>query len=251
MTHTLVVLTGASRGIGAALARQLAKPGTRLITLARRTDSELEAHVKAQGGELEQIAVDLSDLVAAGKTAEHIASHLPRDAKRYILVNNAGSVNPVVAVDALEDAAAITQALSLNVTAVMLLTARFLAATKGLDADRRVLNISSGAGRSPTAGWGVYCATKAALDMYTRVANQEQGTAGARLVSLAPGVVDTDMQVAIRSSDPGSFPALSRFQDLHSSGKLATPASVAARIAAYLDRDDFGNTEIDDIRNYD
>jgi sepiapterin reductase len=251
MTHTLVVLTGASRGIGAALARQLAKPGTRLITLARRTDSELEAHVKAQGGELEQIAVDLSDLTAAGKTAQHVAGRLPRDAKRYILINNAGSVNPVVAVDALEDAAAITQALSLNVTAVMLLTARFLAATKGLDADRRVLNISSGAGRNPTAGWGVYCATKAALDMYTRVANQEQGPSGARLVSLAPGVVDTDMQVAIRSSDPSSFPALSRFQDLHASGKLATPASVAARIAAYLDRDDFGKTEIDDIRNYD
>jgi NAD(P)-dependent dehydrogenase (short-subunit alcohol dehydrogenase family) len=113
-----------------------------------------------------------------------------------------------------------------------------------------VLNISSGAGRNPTAGWGVYCATKAALDMYTRVAMQEQDAHGARFVSLAPGVVDTDMQSAIRSSDPAAFPALSRFQDLHASGKLATPQGVAARIAAYLERDDFGTTEIDDIRNY-
>jgi sepiapterin reductase len=250
MTQSVVVLTGASRGIGAALARQLAKPGTRLITLARRQDADLAAHASAQGAELEQIAVDLSDTVAATAVAARLAKELPRDAKRYVLINNAGTVSPVSSVDALDDAAAINQALNLNVVAVMLLTSRFLAATRDLQADRRVLNISSGAGRNPTAGWGVYCATKAALDMYTRVAKQEQDGAGARFVSLAPGVVDTDMQGVIRGSDPGAFPALSRFQDLHSKGQLAAPANVAARIAAFLERDDFGNTEVDDIRNY-
>lgn len=250
MTKSVVVLTGASRGIGAALARQLAKPGTRLITLARRQDSDLAAYASAQGAELEQIAVDLSDTAAATAVAARLASSLPRDAKRYALINNAGTVSPVSSVDALDDAAAINQALNLNVVAVMLLTSRFLAATRGLQADRRVLNISSGAGRNPTAGWGVYCATKAALDMYTRVAKQEQDADGAKFVSLAPGVVDTDMQGVIRSSDPGAFPALSRFQDLHSTGKLAAPTDVAARIAAYLERDDFGSTEVDDIRNY-
>jgi sepiapterin reductase len=250
MTKSVVVLTGASRGIGAALARQLAKPGTRLITLARRQDSDLAAHAAAQGTELEQIAVDLSDTAAATAVAARLATNLPRDAKRYVLINNAGTVSPVSSVDALDDAAAINQALNLNVVAVMLLTSRFLAATRGLQADRRILNISSGAGRNPTAGWGVYCATKAALDMYTRVAKQEQDADGAKFVSLAPGVVDTDMQGVIRSSDPGAFPALSRFQDLHSTGKLAAPTDVAARIAAYLERDDFGSTEVDDIRNY-
>lgn len=250
MTQSVVVLTGASRGIGAALARQLAKPGTRLITLARRQDAELAAHAAAQGAQLEQITVDLSDTAAATAVAARLAADLPRDAGRYVLVNNAGTVSPVTSVDTLDDAAAINQALNLNVVAVMLLTSRFLAATRDLKADRRVLNISSGAGRNPTAGWGVYCATKAALDMYTRVAKQEQGAQGAKLVSLAPGVVDTDMQATIRSSDPHAFPALSRFQDLHATGKLATPAGVAARIAAYLERDDFGTTEVDDIRNY-
>jgi sepiapterin reductase len=250
MTQSVVVLTGASRGIGAALARQLAKPATRLITLARRQDADLAAYAAAQGTQLEQIAVDLSDTAAATAVAARLAAELPRDASRYVLVNNAGTVSPVTSVDKLDDAAAINQALNLNVVAVMLLTSRFLAATQGLKADRRVLNISSGAGRNPTAGWGVYCATKAALDMYTRVAKQEQSADGARLVSLAPGVVDTDMQVAIRSSDPSAFPALPRFQDLHASGKLASPEDVAARIAAYLERDDFGATEVDDIRNY-
>lgn len=251
MTDTIAILTGASRGIGAAMARGLARPGTRLFTLARRDDPSLAEHARAQGAQLEQISVDLSDLQAASRAAERIASALPRDARRYLLINNAGTVQPVASGAELVDGAAIAAAFNLNVSAVMLLTARFLAAVSGLDADRRILNISSGAGRNPNAGWGVYCATKAALDMYTRVVKQEQGPQGARIVALAPGIVDTDMQAAIRASDPESFPALDKFRDFHASGKLAAPASVAARILAYLDRDDFGATEIDDIRNYD
>ncbi|MBO9330569.1 short-chain dehydrogenase [Achromobacter sp. HZ01] len=251
MSDTIAILTGASRGIGAAMARGLARPGTRLITLARREDPELAEYARAQGAQLEQLSVDLSDLAAAGAAAERICASLPRDARRYLLINNAGTVHPIAATGTLTDGAAIAAAFNLNVSAVMLLTARFLAAVEGLDADRRVLNISSGAGRNPNAGWGVYCATKAALDMYTRVVKAEQGEGGARIVALAPGIVDTDMQVAIRSSDPEDFPALAKFQDFHASGKLSSPANVATRILAYLDRSDFGTTEIDDIRNYD
>lgn len=251
MSDTIAILTGASRGIGAAMARGLAKPGTRLITLARREDPELAAYARSQDVQLEQLSVDLSDLAAAEAAARRICDTLPRDARRYLLINNAGTVHPVSGTDALIDGPAIAAAFNLNVTAVMLLTARFLAAVEDLQADRRVLNISSGAGRNPNAGWGVYCATKAALDMYSRVVKQEQGENGARVVSLAPGIVDTDMQAAIRSSDPKSFPALAKFQDFHATGKLSSPANVASRILAYLDRDDFGATEIDDIRNYD
>lgn len=251
MSDTIAILTGASRGIGAAMARGLAKPGTRLITLARREDPELAAYARSQDAQLEQVSVDLSDLAAAEAAARRICDTLPRDARRYLLINNAGTVHPVSGTDALIDGPAIAAAFNLNVTAVMLLTARFLAAVEDLKADRRVLNISSGAGRNPNAGWGVYCATKAALDMYSRVVKQEQGENGARVVSLAPGIVDTDMQAAIRSSDPKSFPALAKFQDFHATGKLSSPANVASRILAYLDRDDFGVTEIDDIRNYD
>lgn len=250
-SQRVALVTGASRGIGAAMARGLAKPGTRLITLARREDPELAAYARSQDAQLEQVSVDLSDLAAAEAAARRICDTLPRDARRYLLINNAGTVHPVSGTDALIDGPAIAAAFNLNVTAVMLLTARFLAAVEDLKADRRVLNISSGAGRNPNAGWGVYCATKAALDMYSRVVKQEQGENGARVVSLAPGIVDTDMQAAIRSSDPKSFPALAKFQDFHASGKLSSPANVASRILAYLDRDDFGTTEIDDIRNYD
>lgn len=250
MTDTIVILTGASRGIGAGLARGLCRAGTRLITLARQTDPELAAQATANGVELEQIQVDLSDLQAAEQIAQRVFAALPRDAKRYLLINNAGTVNPVATVAELTSGAAINAAFTLNVSAAILLTAQFVAAVQDLQADRRVLNISSGAGRNPNAGWGVYCATKAALDMVTRVLNQEQGDDGIRAVALAPGIVDTDMQETIRASDPDSFPALAKFQEFHATGKLAAPNEVANRILAYLDRNDFGTTEIDDIRNY-
>ncbi|AKM31625.1 short-chain dehydrogenase [Pandoraea faecigallinarum] len=250
MSQTIAILTGASRGLGAALARALLAPGTRLVTLARRTDDELAALASAQGVTLDQIAVDLADTEAAAQTAERIFASLPRDAGRYLLINNAGTVSPVANSAALTEPAAIDAAFALNVTSVMLLTARFLAATQGLAAKRQIVNISSGAGRNPNAGWAVYCSTKAALDMYTRVINAEHRDHGVQAVSLAPGVVDTGMQEAIRSSSAESFPALARFQELKSSGKLSSPEDVARRILALTERDDFGRTEIDDIRNY-
>ncbi|VVE69822.1 short-chain dehydrogenase [Pandoraea captiosa] len=253
MSQTIAILTGASRGLGAALARGLLTPGTHLVTLARRTDDELAALASAQGVTLEQIAVDLADTEAAATTAERIFASLPRaatPAARYLLINNAGTVNPVANSAALTDPAAIGAAFALNVTSVMLLTARFLTATQGLAAKRQIVNISSGAGRNPNAGWAVYCSTKAALDMYTRVVNAEHREHGVQAVSLAPGVVDTGMQETIRSSSVESFPALARFQALKSSGQLASPEDVARRILALTERDDFGQTEIDDIRNY-
>ncbi|VVE67144.1 short-chain dehydrogenase [Pandoraea anapnoica] len=250
MSQTIAILTGASRGLGASLARGLLAPGTQLVTLARRTDDELAALASEKGAKLEQIAIDLADTAATARTAERIFASLPCDAARYLLINNAGTVHPVANSAALNDPAAIGAAFALNVTSVMLLTSRFLAATQGLTAKRQIVNISSGAGRNPNAGWAVYCSTKAALDMYTRVVNAEHREHGVQAISLAPGVVDTGMQETIRSSSVESFPALARFQDLKASGKLSSPEDVARRILTLTERDDFGQTEIDDIRNY-
>src|SRR5690606_5573085 len=144
-----------------------------------------------------------------------MSAALPPDGARYLLLNNAGTVEPVSLADGLVDAQSIERAINLNVVAVMVLTAAFLrTAPKG--ADRRIMNISSGAGRKPTAGWPVYCATKAALDHYTRVLAEENPDL--RVASLAPGVIDTAMQEHIRSSDRRQFPDLDRFLQLHEQG---------------------------------
>lgn len=250
MIEEFTILTGASRGLGAALARRLLRPGTQLVTLARQPHPELSRQAVQAGAVLTQVQSDLSDARQAQEAAERLANLIPRDARRYRLINNAGTVQPIAPAMDLHDGIAIQQAFTLNVTAVMLLTASFLRSVQELQADRRVLNISSGAGRSPVQGWSVYCATKAALDMATRVLSQEQRSHGIRVASLAPGLIDTDMQTDIRASDPTQLPSVAKFKDYKDNGSLVAPEVTAARILAYLDRPDFGQSELDDIRHY-
>ncbi|TEA78013.1 SDR family oxidoreductase [Allopusillimonas ginsengisoli] len=246
---TVAIVTGASRGLGQALAMGLLGPDTYLCTVARTRNTELAARAAQSGAQLQQIQCDLADPAAAEQTATRIMGSLPTDAQRYLLINNAGIVDPVGQADQLLQASAITAALTLNITSVMLLTAAFVQASKPRQADSRILNISSGAGRNPTPGWSVYCASKAALDHYTRVLACENH--GVRAVALAPGVIDTAMQHAIRGAAPADFPNVAKFQQLHEQGQLSSPEATAARILRYIVRDDFGDTVLDDIRNYD
>lgn len=248
-SSAIAIVTGASRGLGEALASGLIRQGTALITLARRRNAALDKLAEQHGVSLTQIQADLSDPLAARRAGEEVNALIPADVTRCILINNAGTVEPISNSARLSDAAAINAALTLNVTSVMLLSAAVLDAALRANADYRILNISSGAGRNPMPGWGVYCATKAAVDMYTRVLAQEH-SGKVRAASLAPGVIDTDMQQVIRSSDAGDFPNLERFQNLHRQGQLSSPEHIADRIIQYIDRDDFGTTVLDDIRNY-
>ena len=243
----VAIVTGASRGLGHALALELLRQDTQLITVARSHDTGLAAQAKESGCPLHQIQADLSDPDAAQMAADQITASLPPSAKRYLLINNAGTVEPINQAVDLIDAAATARAFNLNVTSVITLTAAFLRATRGAT-DRRILNISSGAGRNPTPGWGVYCATKAALDHYTQVLNAENH--GVRVASLAPGVIDTGMQEQIRRSDSSNFPDVERFAAMHEHGQLSSPTAVAAKILRYIAQDDFGATVLDDIRNY-
>lgn len=245
---TIAIVTGASRGLGEALALQMIADGTPLITVARQTSSALSGKAAQYDGSLTQIQADLSDPQEAQRTSEKIAAQIPDDVARCILINNAGTVQPVANTVRLSDADAITNALTLNVTSIMLLCSAVLQACTRPGIDCRILNISSGAGQGPVAGWGVYCASKAAVNMYTQVLAQEHPEV--RAVSLSPGVIDTTMQATIRASSTQDFPNVGRFTDLHEQGQLASATDTAQHILHYLDRDDFGTTVVDDIRNY-
>ena len=250
----VVILTGASRGLGAAMAARLLAPDCQLICISRKPNDALAEMAKAKGAALDWYLQDLTDVEATDRLAQSICSTLPRDASRYALINNAALIEPVGATATLA-AAQVVAALNANLAAAIVLITRFLAATDGLDADRRILNISSGSGRRPMDGNGVYSATKAGLDMFTRCVKLEQeveqqkGRCAARIVSLAPGVIDTDMQVHARSRDPELFPQTRFFAQMKNEGMLVAPDEAARKILGYLDRDDFGATEIDDIRS--
>lgn len=245
------IITGASRGLGAALARQSLRADRRIVCIARGGNEALEFAARDVPCYLEYLKHDLADAQATAALADRILADLPRDAKRWVLINNAGMVEPVARGTAL-DACALERAIAVNLTAALLLSSRLVAATAGLATERRILHISSGAGRNPVAGWGVYCSLKAALDMHARTLNAD--AAGepqpVRAVSLAPGVIDTTMQATIRASDAAQFPQVARFRALKDQGQLQDADAVAARILTYLERDDYGTREIDDIRNY-
>jgi len=138
----------------------------------------------------------------------------------------------------------------------MQLTAAFLRATGawvdgGWRGPRKVLNISSGLGRRPMAAQAPYCAAKAGLDHFTRCSalDEAQREHGARLVSLAPGVIDTDMQVQLRAGDPAAFPDLQRFVELQRQGQLSSPPDAARQVLAWLQRPDFGDQPVADVRD--
>lgn len=251
MKRRLYVVTGSSRGLGAAVARQLlGAPAHTLLGVSRRANPELVRAAAESGATCEQWQADLADPVPV---AVRLRDWLARfDADRFEsarLINNAGALAPT---GALEDAGldALSAALRVGLEAPLLLTAAFLAATADWTADRRVLNVSSGLGRRAMAGQATYCAAKAGMDHLSRAValDQAEKARGARIVSLAPGVIDTDMQVQLRSADDAGFPDRANFVELEKTGRLTTPEDTATRLIAWLERADFGTTPVADIR---
>lgn len=245
----LTILTGASRGMGLAMAQQLLHAGHTLVCISRRQNPELAAQVRATGATLEQWPLDLAH---SGEAASRLQQWLGQAGGRYAsatLINNAGVIPAIAPLSALT-ADAIAQALRVDLEAPMALTAAFLAATESWQVPRKVLNISSGLGRRPMASQAVYCAAKAGMDLYTRCVALEEALKpnGARVCSLAPGVIDTGMQVQLRGADAAAFPDRARFEQLKRGGQLDSPEAAARKVLAFLQRADFGSEPVADVR---
>lgn len=250
-TPALFIITGASRGMGAALVDLLLTPGVRLLCLSRTVSDTLTAQAVSTGAGLEQWSVDLADPVAAeARLASWLQSLDPSQFASVTLINNAGLLGEIGPVESVS-VPGLSAALRVGMEAPLLLTAAFLRQTAGWQAERRVLNISSGLGRRAMAGTAAYCAAKAGLDHATRALALEQADRpnGARLVSLAPGVIDTGMQLELRSADADAFPERSRFAQLAEDRQLASPVDAAQRVLAYLLRPDFGSQPVADVRD--
>jgi len=247
----LTLITGASRGLGHAMAEQLLHAGHMVLGISRRQDPQLAELAQQAGAELIQWEQDLSDPVAA--SARVSAWLLALDGQRFdsvTLINNAGTIgNPAPLASAV--GAELSQALRIGLEAPMLLTAAFLGATREWRGARKVLNISSGLGRNAMGSQAPYCAAKAGMDHFSRAVALEEAAApnGARIVSLAPGVIDTDMQVQLRGASAERFPDRTRFERLKDDGMLDSPATAAAKVLRYLARADFGSNPVADVRD--
>jgi benzil reductase ((S)-benzoin forming) len=256
-TVELTVLTGASRGLGLALARQIlgrAAPQI-LLTLQRQPGVGLAALAHERGHRLIELRADLAEPLAAVEVLIGALAALEVTViDRASLINNAGLLStPGPAADT--EMTELVQALRVGLEAPLLLSAAFLKRTRDWPARQRrgvrVLNVSSGLGRYAMAGSAAYCGAKAGLDHASRALALEEALLPhpARIVSLAPGVIATGMQVQLRSQSAERFPAGRRFQDLHAADQLATPEDAAARVLAWLERADFGDAVVADVRD--
>jgi NAD(P)-dependent dehydrogenase (short-subunit alcohol dehydrogenase family) len=166
------------------------------------------------------------------------------------LINNAGVISALAPLRSAKTSE-LANALRVGLEAPMLLCATFLGATQGwTQVPRKVLNISSGLGRRAMASSAAYCAAKSGMDHFSRCLALEEALLphGARICSLAPGVIDTDMQVQLRSADATQFPDQGAFASLKDKGLLSSPGEAAKRLLAYLQRPDFGVEPVADVR---
>ncbi len=246
------IVTGTSRGLGEAIIEQLLQEGNFLFCISRNKNEKLiEQAMKLNIG-MTYFPFDLSQVNQIDGLMESIFSYIDKaNVESLTLINNAGIVAPIKPIELCTSEEIITSTL-VNMTAPMVLTSNFISRASEIKADKQIVNISSGAGKKPYYGWSNYCSSKAGIDLFTRCVGLEQADKAypVRVLSFAPGTVDTDMQQEIRKSNKEDFHDIERFISLKEEGKLLTPEFVAKFLIDLLENKDVGNGEMLDIRQF-
>lgn len=222
------IITGTSKGIGKALAEELLKDEQNHVVGVSRSCTIQHPNYRHQ-------PLDFSDVEAVEHNLQKVFRPYP-EAARLVLVNNAGVLGDTGYVGEGMPNERFEFVFDVNVIVPAMLMNTFLEAYRGQQAEKVVVNISSGAGKYPVDGWASYCASKAALDMLSQAVQLEQekrGT-GVRVFALSPGVVDTQMQGQIRDSDERSFSTVAKFRQYKQNNELASPGQVAEKISWFL-----------------
>lgn len=229
MPTATVIVTGASRGLGAATAQILGQQGANVVLNARSVDDlrEVAASIDARGERVLIVAGDVSD---EDDCRGLVSQTIDRFGRLDALINNAGVLQPIATI-AGTDTHQWSQNVAVNLLGPFYLTHHALPHLR--QSRGRVLNISSGAAVRATRGWSAYCAAKAALNHFTRVLSEEEPDIVA--LSFRPGVVDTTMQRTIREEGARGMPPESyqKFRRYHEEGELLPP-EVPGRALAML-----------------
>ncbi|MBA9075578.1 MULTISPECIES: SDR family NAD(P)-dependent oxidoreductase [Rufibacter] len=238
------IITGTSRGVGKALAESLLEQETNFVIGVSRNCTLTHPRYRHQ-------PLDFSDIAGVEHNLHKV--FLPfEDAQRLVLVNNAGVVGEIGYMGQSQNEH-FEFVFDVNVIVPAMFMNLFLQSYQHkTNCEKMILNISSGAGKSPKDGWAAYCASKAALDMLSQTAQVEQeklGT-GVRIYSVAPGVIDTDMQEQIRGAHPGQFSSLQYFKDLKANGQLASPEAAAAKLVQLMENPALAKGVVCSVRDF-
>lgn len=194
MQGKVVVITGASRGIGAAAARAFAQAGAKVALLARNR-GEIDALAADIGPAALALRCDVADWTSVQRVVATTVQHFGR---LDVFINNAGAIEPIARLADAEPGAW-GRGIDVNLKGVfhgMRVAIPIMRAQGG----GTIITVSSGAARNAYEGWSSYCAGKAGALMLTQAAHLEEGSHGIRVLGLSPGTVATDMQVKIKAS---------------------------------------------------
>lgn len=228
MVDRCVVVTGVSKGLGESIAANLVSRGFNVIGIGRSSAARLA------GGGFRLLAADLGDLEALPAHVEGLFDELAgRRLASIAVVNNAAVAGPAGTFGQL-DADEVEASLAVNLVAPMIIANAFVRAFRLVAADRRLINVSSGAAVSPIPGGGVYNVAKAGLEMLTSAIAAEQPAGGLCAITIRPGIIDTPMQVFMRSQTAERLPSLGMFEGFHRNRQLVPPDVVAAKIVDRL-----------------
>lgn len=231
-------ITGSSRGIGKTLAELLLENDWEVIGLSRSNSIE-HPHYTYQ-------ELDLNDL---SKVRNYI---FKVSGEQVLLVNNAGAIGEIGAVGTIPNET-IEQVMNINTIAPQILMNNFIRQFDQKEGHFHILNISSGAGKRPIDAWASYCASKAAIDLFSETIADEldwRGKSNWTIHSCAPGVVDTKMQNTIRSADPENFKSHQKFIDLKENGELSSAAKVAGKLYQLITSPDQFPDTIVSVRDF-
>jgi NAD(P)-dependent dehydrogenase (short-subunit alcohol dehydrogenase family) len=220
----VALITGASRGIGAATARLFAQAGARVV-LAARSEADLKAvaeSIKAQGGHALAVPTDITNPQAVD---DLVAQTVRQFHGIDILVNNAALLTPI-GKSWQVDPKAWRTLLDVNVNGAFLCTRAVLPDMLERGSGR-VLNITSGAADKAVSGWSAYCASKAALNHFTQVLAEEISHTEIVACAVNPGVTDTAMQSQIRRTQAGQFEKGDYYRQLYEEERLFKPEEPA------------------------
>jgi benzil reductase ((S)-benzoin forming) len=246
------VVTGASGGLGEALAITAAKIGAAVILVGRHRESLSSVGARCESAGATKVTLITADL-GSGSGLDSVSASLGGGLlsgyRKVVLYNNASTIDPIESFAELSFEG-MERALSVNVSAAVALASTVVRLSRDLDIEEAsVVNISSGVSINPVMGWSAYCISKAALNMVTKCIAVE--TASARRpvysISVNPGPVDTRMQERIRNADKNKSPAAEKFSRMHQEGKLQKPEDVAVKLFDILSSRRFATGEFVDF----
>lgn len=244
----IAIVTGASRGFGAATAEKFLEKGIGLYTLARNENHELKEKAENKHLTYAHFQCDLSSLEGQSQVLDDITREIKKldGLNQIYVVNNAGIVDPIEVVGRINPDD-LERILNLNVLAPMVITNRLVHDFPGTPLF--VINVTSGAANRPMHGWSAYGSSKSALNLYTRTAalESEEGGSSHTFIAFNPGVMDTEMQGVIRSTDEDSFKDVGRFRRLKEKGELRKPEEVAYALFSLIFNGNVENGEIYDV----